>query len=30
MLAAVEGLPTDDDCSCRTSLAGQRLPFELP
>jgi len=30
MLAAVERLPTDDDCSCRDSLGGQRLPFELP
>jgi 5'-methylthioadenosine phosphorylase len=30
MLAAVERLPADDDCSCRDSLAGQRLPFELP
>jgi 5'-methylthioadenosine phosphorylase len=30
MVAAVEGLPTDDDCTCRTSLDGQHLPFELP
>ena len=30
MRATIEGLPTDDDCACRTSLAGQRLPFELP
>jgi 5'-methylthioadenosine phosphorylase len=27
---AVAGLPTDDDCLCRQSLDGQRLPFELP
>lgn len=26
----VPSMPTDDDCSCRRSLDGQRLPFELP
>src|SRR3954454_1589522 len=27
LLRAVSALPTDDDCSCRDALAGQRLPF---
>jgi len=30
LLRAVSALPTDDECTCRDSLAGQRLPFELP
>jgi 5'-methylthioadenosine phosphorylase len=30
LLRAVAALPTDDDCTCRDALAGQRLPFELP
>jgi 5'-methylthioadenosine phosphorylase len=30
MRATVESLPSDDDCGCRNSLDGQRLPFELP
>lgn len=28
--AVIEGLPADDDCSCRHSLDGLELPFELP
>jgi 5'-methylthioadenosine phosphorylase len=27
---AIESLPLDDDCSCRRSLDGMALPFELP
>jgi 5'-methylthioadenosine phosphorylase len=28
--AAIAGLPNDDDCSCRRSVDGLTLPFELP
>jgi 5'-methylthioadenosine phosphorylase len=30
MVAAIEGLPADDECTCRSGVAGQRLPFDLP
>jgi 5'-methylthioadenosine phosphorylase len=30
MSEAISALPTDDDCSCRRSLDGLELPFELP
>lgn len=30
MTEAISTLPTDDDCSCRRSLDGLKLPFELP
>jgi 5'-methylthioadenosine phosphorylase len=30
LLHVVAELPTDDDCTCRGALDGQRLPFELP
>ena len=26
----VPSMPTDDDCPCRRSLDGQRMPFDLP
>ena len=30
MAATIERLPSDDDCTCRRSLDGLALPFELP
>jgi 5'-methylthioadenosine phosphorylase len=27
---AIGDLPADDDCSCRRSLDGLKLPFDLP
>ena len=30
MTEVISTLPTDDDCSCRRSLDGLKLPFELP
>jgi 5'-methylthioadenosine phosphorylase len=30
VFGAIQGLPKDDDCSCRRSLDGLTLPFELP
>jgi 5'-methylthioadenosine phosphorylase len=31
LVATVAGLPsTDDGCTCRHALDGQRLPFDLP
>jgi len=30
LAAVVEALPADDECVCRHSLDGLRLPFELP
>ena len=30
LLDVVRGLPTEDECTCRHALDGQRLPFALP
>jgi len=30
MTEVISTLPTDDDCSCRRSLDGLELPFDLP
>jgi 5'-methylthioadenosine phosphorylase len=30
MAEVIENLPADDDCSCRRSVDGLTLPFDLP